>query len=177
MITQKVFVLVKTSWRRRSPSSSEDVLKTPWWSRQIFAFVKRHQKMSSRRLEDVRYAELGSPCLFPLSNLQYGVVLPPFVTHDSGFFIKICIHFRKSLPKPIFFNTHIKKEWLIESKAFSISTVINIPSISKELVISRTSNISLPLPLINLLLTYATWFSFTMEEITLFNVSFYDRFL
>ena len=66
-------------------------------------------------------------------------------------------------------NTHIKKEWLMESKAFSISTIINNPSISKELVILRTSDISLPLSPINLLLTYATWFSFTMVEITLFN--------
>ena len=53
-------------------------------------------------------------------------------------------------------------------EAFSVSTVINIPLISKELVISRISDISLPLSLINLLLTYATWFSFSIEETTLF---------
>ena len=40
-----------------------------------------------------RYVEIGSPCLVPLSNLKYGVVLPPLITHDSEFFIKICIIF------------------------------------------------------------------------------------
>ena len=111
---------------------------------------------------------LGLFCLVPVSNLRYGVVLPPLITHDSGFFIKICIHFRNSLPNPNFFNTNIKKQWLIESKAFSVSTVINNLSMLKILVISRTSDISLPLSLLNLLLTYATWFWFTMVEITLF---------
>ena len=57
-----------------------------------------------------RYAEIGSPCLVPLSNLKYDVVLPPLKTHDYGFFNKICIYFRNSLPNPILFNTHIKKE-------------------------------------------------------------------
>ena len=47
-------------------------------------------------------------------------------------------------------------------------TVINNPSISKESVISRASEISPPLSLMNLLLTYATCFLFMMGEITLF---------
>ena len=37
-----------------------------------------------------------------------------------------------------FQHTHIKKEWLVESKAFSMSTAIYHLSISKELVILRT---------------------------------------
>ena len=52
-----------------------------------------------------RYCDIGSPCLVPLCNLKYGVVLPPLITHYSRFFIKICIHFGNSLPNPIFFST------------------------------------------------------------------------
>ena len=130
-----------------------------------------------------RYAEIGSHCLGHLSNLKYSVVLPSLITHDSGFFLKICIHFQNSLANPKVFDMHTKKEWLIESKALSTSTVINNPSVSKELVISRTSDFSLLLSLINILLTYATWFSFTMVEITLlkqldstFEISFISTF-
>ena len=72
-----------------------------------FALIK--EKTNSKVIIK-RYDQIGSPCLVPLSNLKYGVVLPPFVTHDSGFFIKICIHFPKWLLNPIFINTHIKKE-------------------------------------------------------------------
>ena len=56
-----------------------------------------------------RYVKIGSPCLVPYSNLKYGVVLPPLITHNFGFFIKICIHFQKLLPNPNFL-AHIKKE-------------------------------------------------------------------
>ena len=49
-----------------------------------------------------------------------------------------------------------QKERLIESNTFSLFTVTKNPSVSKKLVISKTSNISLPLSLINLLSTYAT---------------------
>ena len=78
--------------------------------------------------------------------------------------------------------THIKKEWLIESNAFSISTVINIPSISKELVISRTSDVSVPLSLIDLLLTYATFFkrlasTFEISSISTFRSEIGRQFL
>ena len=72
-----------------------------------FALIKE-KTTSKARIK--RYAKIGSPCLVPLSNLKYGVVLLLLITHDSKFFIKICIHFLKSLPKPSFFNTHIKKE-------------------------------------------------------------------
>ena len=72
-----------------------------------FALIK--EKTTSKAIIK-RYAEIGSPCLVPLSNLKYGVVLPPLITHDSGFFNKICIHFRNLLPNPNFFNTRIKKE-------------------------------------------------------------------
>ena len=107
-----------------------------------FALIK---EKTTSKAKIKRYVEIGSPCLVPYSNLKYGIVLPPLITQDLGLFIKICIYFRKSLPNPNFFKIHIKKERLIESNVFSISTVINIPSISKELVISRTSDISLPL--------------------------------
>ena len=72
-----------------------------------FALIKE-KTTSKTRIK--RYAEIRCPCLVPLSNLKYGVVLPPLIIHDSEFFIKICNHFLKSLPKPNFFNTHIKKE-------------------------------------------------------------------
>ena len=72
-----------------------------------FALIK--EKTTSKAKVN-RYAEIGSPCLVRLSNLKYGVVLPPLIRHDSGFFIKICIHFPKSLPNPNFFNKHVKKE-------------------------------------------------------------------
>ena len=68
-----------------------------------FALIK---EKTTSKAKIKTYAEIGSPCLVPLSNLKYGVVLPLLRTHNSGFFIKICIHFRKSLPNPIFFNTH-----------------------------------------------------------------------
>ena len=72
-----------------------------------FALIK---EITTSKARIKRYAEIGSPFLVHLSNLKYGVVLPPLITHDSGFFIKICINFQKSLPIPNFFNMHIKKE-------------------------------------------------------------------
>ena len=33
-----------------------------------------------------RYAEIGSPYQVTLSNLKYGVVLQPLITHDSEIF-------------------------------------------------------------------------------------------
>ena len=55
-------------------------------------------------------AKTGCGCLVALSNLNYGVVLAPLITHYSRAFIKVCINFQDSLPKLNFFNTHIKKE-------------------------------------------------------------------
>ena len=55
-----------------------------------FALIK---EKTTSKAKIKRYAEIGSPCLVPLSNLKYGVVLPPLITHDSEFFIKICIIF------------------------------------------------------------------------------------
>ena len=72
-----------------------------------FALIK--EKTTSKAITK-RYTEIGSTCLVPLSTLKYGVVSPPLITHDSGFFNKICIHFRNLLPNPNFFNPHIKKE-------------------------------------------------------------------
>ena len=105
-----------------------------------------------------RYTEIGSTCLVHLSSVRYSVALPSSIIHNSG----LIIH-----NSQVFFKTH-KKEWFIESNAFSISTVIKSPSISNELVISRTSDTSLQPSLINLLLTYTTWCSVTMVELTFF---------
>ena len=103
-----------------------------------------------------RYTEIGSTCVVHLSIVRYSIALPSII-HDSG----LIIH-----NSQVFFKTH--KEWFIESNAFSISTVIKSPSISNELVISRTSDTSLQPSLINLLLTYTTWCSVTMVELTFF---------
>ena len=72
-----------------------------------FALIK--EKTTSKARIKI-YTELGSNCLVPLSNLKYGVVLAPLITLDSEFFIKICIHFLKLLPKPNFFNTSRKND-------------------------------------------------------------------
>ena len=49
-----------------------------------FALTKE-KNTSKPRMK--RYAEIGSPCLVPLCNLRYGVVLPPLITRVSEFFI------------------------------------------------------------------------------------------
>ena len=64
-----------------------------------FTLIK--EKTASKAIMK-RCVKIGSPYLVPVSNLKYGVVLPPLITHDSGFFIKICMHFRNSLPNPFF---------------------------------------------------------------------------
>ena len=80
-----------------------------------FSLIK---KKATSKAKIKRYAEIGSPCLVPLSNLKYGVV-----------FIKICIHFRKSLPNPFFFfDTDIKKQWLIEK----VKQLANQPQMLKK---------------------------------------------
>ena len=55
-----------------------------------FALIK---EKTNSKAKIKRYTEIGSPCPVPHSNLKYGVVLPPSITHDSEFFIKICIIF------------------------------------------------------------------------------------
>ena len=72
----------------------------------VFALIK--EKTASKAIIK-RYAEIGAPYLVPLSNLNYGVVLPPLITHTSGFVIKICIHFRKPLPN-LNFLTHTSRK-------------------------------------------------------------------
>ena len=52
---QQTYVMMKTSWRRLSSSSSEDVLI----KMNIFALVIRLQKTSSRRLDQDQYIRLG----------------------------------------------------------------------------------------------------------------------
>ena len=74
-----------------------------------FALIKKKKKTTTKVIIK-RYTEIGSPCLAPLYSLKYSVVSSPLITHDSGFFINICINFRKSLPNPNFFNIHIKTE-------------------------------------------------------------------
>ena len=72
----------------------------------IFALIK---EKTTSKAGIKRYAEIGTLCLVPLSNLKYGVVLPPLKTHDFEFFIKIFIHFLKSLPKPVFLTRTSRK--------------------------------------------------------------------
>ena len=69
----------------------------------MFGFALVKGKITSNAKMKI-YAEIGSPYLFSLSNLKDGVVLPSLVTHDSGFLIKIFLHFINSLPNPIFFK-------------------------------------------------------------------------
>ena len=71
-------------------------------------FVLIKKKTTSKAIIK-RYAEVSSPCLVSLSNLKYGVVVPPLITHHSDCFIQICIHFLKSLPKPIFLTRTSRK--------------------------------------------------------------------
>ena len=55
-VSQQTFVLIKTSWRRLSSSSSEDVFMTSSISLdedQIIVLVRRLPKTSSRHLQDV----------------------------------------------------------------------------------------------------------------------------
>ena len=68
---------------------------------------------------------------------------------------EFCINFRDVVKESLFAS--IEQSFIAdELKALFICAVLNIPSISKESVISRTSDISLPLSLINQLLTYGT---------------------
>ena len=46
-----------------------------------------------------RYAELESPCLVPLYNLKYGVLLRPLTTHNAGFFNQNLHPFAKFVSK------------------------------------------------------------------------------
>ena len=55
------------------------------------------------------HAKIKSPCLVPISNLNYGVVLRSLITRDSGFFIKICINFLNSLPTQIYLTSTSRK--------------------------------------------------------------------
>ena len=87
---------------------------------------------------------MGPPCCVPLSSLKYFEVFPPLMTHDSWLFSNNFIHSISSLPKPILSNIAIKKWWIIEWNAFSISTMTKKPSLFKTELSSRRSDISLP---------------------------------
>ena len=54
----------------------------------MFRFVLVEEKATSKAIIK-RSADIGSLCVVPLSNLKYGAVLPPLITHDFGFFIKV----------------------------------------------------------------------------------------
>ena len=47
-----------------------------------FALIK---EKTTSKAKIKRYAEIGSPCLVPLPNLKYGVVLPPLITRFRVF--------------------------------------------------------------------------------------------
>ena len=111
----------------------------------LFSCIKRN---TISRTRTNKYADIGSPCLVPLSSLKYCVVKPPLITQDSWLLSKTLIHFKKFFPKPYFSNTEIRKAWLTESNAFSISMVSKIPFSLDRSVISKMSEMSLPLSLI-----------------------------
>ena len=107
----------------------------------LFIFMRAIYKTRIKR-----YADKGTPCLVPLSNLKYFFVCPPFTMHNFWFYNNNLIHYIKSFLNPY-------------SKDFSMSTIIKILSICIKSVISAMSVISLPPWLINLLFEYAIWFS------------------
>ena len=55
-----------------------------------FALIK--EKTTSKAIIK-RYAEIDSLYLVPLSNLKYGVVLPPLTKRDSGFLLRFVFIF------------------------------------------------------------------------------------
>ena len=77
---------------------------------------------------------------------------------DSWLFKIVLIQLTKSKPNLNFRIICNKKQWLTESIAFSISTVTRKPSSAIYFDISKISEITLPLSLINLFLTYTIWF-------------------
>ena len=83
---------------------------------------------------------MGSPWSVPFSKLKYGVVKPPFITHNCWLFDNNFIQCMKFSPKANSFKTLYRKSWFKESNAFLISIVTRISSISH---ISITSEINL----------------------------------
>ena len=114
------------------------------------------------------YAEIGSPCWSRLSNLEYFFAFLPLMLQDSWLFKIIFIQLIKSRPNPNFRRICKKKQWLTESNAFSISAVTRKPSSESYFDISKISEITFPLSLINLFLTYTLW----LEEIRKGNTYF-----
>ena len=80
---------------------------------------------------------------------------------DFWFFKIVLIQLTNSIPNPSFQRICNRNQWLTESNAFFISTVARKPFSASVFVISKISEITLPLSLINLFLTYAVW----LEEI------------
>ena len=118
-------------------------ISRPWMF--LFACIKRN---TISRTSTNKYADTGSPCLVPLSSLKYCVVKPPLITQDSWLFNNTLIHFKKFCPKTyLSLLTEIRKTWLTESNAFSISIVSKIPFNLDMSVISKISEINLPLSL------------------------------
>ena len=87
------------------------------------------------------YAKIGSARQVPHSKLRYSVVVPPFMADHFCCFSKISIQQITFFPKPNFCKTDIRKPWLRESKAFSISIVTRKPTILNQPLISVMSEI------------------------------------
>ena len=113
--------------------------------RVIFNIYKKYFKTSINK-----YADIGSPCQATLSNLKYFVVFPSTMMQDSWFFKIILIQIRKYISNPNFQIISNKKQQLIDSNAFYVSTVTTKPSNTSVFIISKTSEITLPVSLINL---------------------------
>ena len=110
---------------------------------------------------------MRSPWCVPISNLKYFVVLSPFMMHDPWLFNRVLTHLMNILPNLYLFKAKIKIWWLAESKAFWMSTVINIPSNFSTSENCKTSEIKHPPLLINLPSTQADWLSEISDERTL----------
>ena len=88
----------------------------------FFINIKSISKQSIKRCNDT-----GSPCHAPFSSLKYFVVIPPFITQDSWSFKNIFMQSIKVLLNPNFPRALIRKVWLSESKAFSMSVFTKYP--------------------------------------------------
>lgn len=110
---------------------------------------------------------MRSPWCVPISNLKYFVVLSPFMIQDPWLFNRVLTHLMNILPNLNLFKAKIKILWLAESKAFWMSTVINIPSNFSTSENCKTSEIKHPPLLINLPSTQADWLSEISDERTL----------
>ncbi len=76
-----------------------------------------------------RYGEIGQPCLTPRIGLQQSKVSPLFISPEYIFLYNVLTQRLNTGPKLNTYNVLSMKFKLIESKAFSKSTVKIIPAV------------------------------------------------